>query len=164
VYKSRPLRNFPIPRATCLNLEKQELGVVGVPGVALTPDWVPALSKLEPCNLRYLYFKSWRPFTFGQTSVRTAHPPLTACVEGEQRLSRAMARATFPDLGVGCCSSAYPCLTSLQSLGNPFRIVWLFESLLDHSIQLIHVRIQGVWALNCYCITHIGRTCRANPY
>jgi hypothetical protein len=41
----------------CLNLEKQELGVVGVPGVALTPGLVLALSKLEPCNLRYLYFQ-----------------------------------------------------------------------------------------------------------
>jgi hypothetical protein len=41
----------------CLNLEKQELGVVGVPGVALTTDLVLALSKLEPCNLRYLYFQ-----------------------------------------------------------------------------------------------------------
>jgi hypothetical protein len=43
VYKSRTLRNFPDPRATCLNLEKQELGVAGVPGVALTTDLVLAL-------------------------------------------------------------------------------------------------------------------------
>jgi hypothetical protein len=27
VYKSCTLRKFPVPRATCLNLEKQELGV-----------------------------------------------------------------------------------------------------------------------------------------
>jgi hypothetical protein len=57
VYMSRTLRNFPVPRATCLNLEKQELGVIGVPGVDLTTDLVLALSKLEPCNLRYLYFQ-----------------------------------------------------------------------------------------------------------
>jgi hypothetical protein len=38
VYKSVTLRNSPVGRAMCLNLKKQELGVVGVPGVALTTD------------------------------------------------------------------------------------------------------------------------------